>query len=475
MNYDYTDLLAVKDNDLELARFVYSAISNFKTTDLYKTAKIADDYDRGENTTIRNYQRTITTLSGSVVPDRYRATHRGTSNFYHIFTSQLVQYLLANGITWQKPETETRLGADFSNKLVRLAKYALDGSVAFGYYNYDHLEVFPVYSRIMPCFCPIYDTETGALAAGIRFWQYNEKSPLRATLFTGDGVTDFMYILGGEIIDGELWTRLDDMTFIKGRKPYQRLNIKIPATGEEISDGTNYSMLPIFPLYGNYQHISEIVPLQEKIDAYDFILNGFADDLDNAQLYWVIRGAGGMDDPDLTRFLERLRLVGAVAPEDGQDVQAISVNIPVEAREKLLDRLETQLYKDAQAFNPNDVKSGSTVTAQIDAAYEPINLKANELEYCVLDFVYQLLNMLGIDDEPTFTRDKLSNTTEQISTLIQAGNYLSAQYITEKVLLLLGDGDKAEEVMQQMDAENMERFEQMQMMQAITEGGETVE
>ena len=471
MRYYYNDLIAVGEDELNISRFVHEAINAFTASDLYKTAQIADDYDRGQNTTITHYQKYITNLAGQRMVDPYSSTHRGASNFYHIFTSQLVQYLLSNGIIWQNEDTARRLGNRFDNQLSKLVKAALDGSVAYGFYNYDHLEVFPIFSRTSPSFCPIIDTETGALRAGISFWKYDSKSPLHATLYRDNGYTEYLYVINSTSITGDTWKRLDETTYYKANKAYVNTNIRIPATGEEVNAGINYTYLPIIPLYGNYQHMSEIVPLREKIDAYDFILNGFADDLDNAQIYWLIRGAGGMDDPSLAQFLDRLRMVKAAAPEDGQDVQAITVNIPVEARERLLDRLEMQLYKDAQAFNPNDVKSGSTVTAQIDAAYEPLNLKANELEYCVLDFIYSLLEMLGIDDQPTFTRDKLSNTNEQITTLIQASSYLSGQYVTEKVLLLLGDGDKTEDVLKQMDAENMERFEQVAAMQAITEGG----
>lgn len=457
MNYYYSDLVNVGQDDLKIGKFVQGAINNFVTTDLYTTAKIADDYDRGLNTTITAYEKTIRDIAGRSMRDPFSATHRGASNFYHIFTSQLVQYLLSNGIIWHNKDTEKRLGYKFSNTLARLVKCALDGSVAYGYFNLDHLEILPVYSRTSPCFCPITDNETGTLRAGIGFWRYDKKSPLHATLYTEDGITEYLFSSKSGTVIGDEWQRLDDATYYKPRKPYQNINIKIPATGEEINDGANYSTLPIIPLYANYQRQSEIVSLREKIDAYDFILNGFADDLDNAQIYWIIRGAGGMDDPSLSEFLDRLRTVGAAAPEDGQDVQAITVNIPVDARERLLDRLEAQLYKDAQAFNPNDVKSGSTVTAQIDAAYEPLNLKANELEYCILDFVYALLEMLGIKDEPTFTRDKLSNTDDKIRTLITAAPYLSKDYITEKILLILGDGDKTNDVLDQIAAEERDR------------------
>ena len=48
------------------------------------------------------------------------------------------------------------------------------------------------------------------------------------------------------------------------------------------------------------------------------------------------------------------------------------------------------------------------------------------------------------EDEASFTRSQLVNQTEVISTLLQAGSYLSQEYVTRKILDVLGDGDQAE-------------------------------
>ena len=117
MNYYYADLLSVGDDSLAISKFVQSAINNFTSTALYNTAKVADEHDRCLNTTITNYQKYITNIAGRRMIDPYSAIHRGASNYYHIFTSQLVQYLLANGIIWEHSDTESRLGNNFSNIL----------------------------------------------------------------------------------------------------------------------------------------------------------------------------------------------------------------------------------------------------------------------------------------------------------------------------------------------------------------------
>lgn len=453
----YQDLLAVGQSDRDRAEFVRKVISNHESSVLYRTAKIADEYSRCENTTIMQYQRVINTVYGQQVVDPFSSTHRSATNFFKIFVTQLSQYLLGNGAEWGKSGTPDKLGADFDTRLQELGKAALRGGVAFGFFNFDHIEVFQAYDRNKGSFAPLYDEENGSLSAGVRYWQIDASKPLRATLYEIDGYTEFMWTKG--VAPSEGWTPIDNDTYMKSKTTYILYMRSNEADGTEIYAGENYPAFPIVPMYGNPERQSEIVGLREKIDAYDMILNGFENDLDNAQIYWIIKGAGGMDDPDLMKFLDRLRVVGAAAPEDGQEVDPVSVSIPYEARERLLDRLERQLYKDAMIMDPYSLASSAATATQIVAAYTPQNNKADEFEYCVLDFIHGLMKVAGIDgDSPTFTRSMIVNAQEEVQTVIAAATYLDGEYITKKILNILGDGDEAEEVLKRIDAESMARM-----------------
>lgn len=474
----FQDWLQVPKTDKEISEFVRRVISAHKDSDLYKTAKIADEYDKCRNTTVMNYQKMVTLVTGQQVIDRYATVHRSTSNFFNVFTTQLNQYLLGNGVHWSddgKPakgknhrgKYDDKLGADFDLKLQKLGKFALCGGVAFGFYNLNRLTVFSVLE-----FAPIYDEETGALVAGVRFWQIDETKPLRATFYEADGCTDYMWTK--EAAEG--WVKIDDGCFMRPKTRYTWITVgdaKDRAEGtEEIVDGAPLAGFPIVPMYGNPHRQSELVGKREKIDAYDFILNGFEDDLDNAQLYWMITGAGGMDDPDLQKFLDRLKTTKAVAPGDDQSVAPVQVEIPYAAREALLDRLNKQLYRDSMIMNPEDIASGATTATQIRAAYERQNVKADQYEYCVLEFMQELMRLAGIDDEPTFTRSTIVNVQEEVQTVVQAAQYLSEDYVTEKVLSLLGDGDKAEEMIANRDADELEQINYGNTNQEVNEDEE---
>ena len=60
----YQDLLEIVDNEQRLKDFIIAAISEYKSSDLYKWAQIGDAYDKQENTTIMQYRKLLYTMSG---------------------------------------------------------------------------------------------------------------------------------------------------------------------------------------------------------------------------------------------------------------------------------------------------------------------------------------------------------------------------------------------------------------------------
>ena len=444
----YQDLLNVDPNDeKKRIAFVKSVIFDHKASDAYKTAVDADQYDRKRNVTIIRYEKTLRTITGKEIPDLWSPNHKTTRNFFNYFTTQETQYLLGNGVTWQEDSTEEALGKDFDTMLQKAGKAALVQGESFGFFNLDHLEVFELKE-----FAPLYDEENGALRAGVRFWQIDDTKPMRATFYEEDGYTG--YIWGERNDNGEKDT---EGRVYAPKRPYIVKTKTSEIDGTYIYDGENYPTFPIVPLWGNPHHQSELVGIREQIDAYDLIKNGFLNDLDTAQLYWIIKGAGGMDDADLAQFMYRLKTTHFANTGDGQDVSPVEVNIPYAARDSLLNRIESDLFHDYMALNVDEIKGGAVTATQILAAYEPLNVKADSFEYCVIDFLHGILKVAGIEDEPTFTRSKLVNVSEEIQTVLQASTALDEEYVTRKILTLLGDGDQADDILERMGADELER------------------
>lgn len=425
----YQDLLEVKEREQDRIDFVKRVISTHKNSELYKTAQTAEMYRAQKNETIMNYQRVLYKVTGQAVPDYTSANYKLTSNFFNRFITQQVQFLLGNGITWSTEDTGDRIrGIDKQTQ--KAAKLALSGGVSFGFFNLDHVEVFPVTE-----FAPIWDEEDGALKAGVRFWQIDETKPLRATFYELDGYTEYIWRKGkGEVLHE--------------KRGYIENVVETAADGAMIYDYTNYPTFPVVPLWGNEMHQSELIGMRDNIDAYDLIKSGYCNNIDEASMiYWTINNAGGMDDIDLARFVEKLRTIhAAVVDDDGATAESHEVASPFEGREALLTRIEKDLYKDAMALNTEDIAGGAVTATQIRAAYEPLNSKTDDFEYQVTEWLLAILHLAGIEDMPTYTRSMMINVQEEADTIIESAPFLSEEYVTEKLLTIFGDKDKVEEV-----------------------------
>lgn len=453
----YQDLLKVPDTDEAKMEFVRQIINEHKGTSLYREALIAEDYDGFRNRTIMEYQKLLYKVTGDVVPDNYSANYKIPSRFFNRFITQENQYLLGNGVTWAKEDTKSRLGTDripFDTQLQKVGKCALVAGVSFGFFNLDHVEVFKLTE-----FVPLWDEENGSLSAGVRFWQVASDKPLRASLYEMDGYTEYIW-------------RDDEGAVLKPKRAYKQIYRVSEADGLEIYTGENYPSFPIVPLWGNSHHQSELTGLREGIDCYDLIKSGYANNVDEGSLiYWTITNAGGMDDVDLAQFVERLRTLHAQTITDDVSIQSHQVEVPYASREAMLNRLEKDLYKDAMALNTDEIASGAVTATQIRASYEPLNAKTDDYEYCVHEFIRGILSIAGVQDEASFTRSTIVNVTEEVQTLVQSAQYLSPDYLTRKILTLFGDGDKAEEMLKQMDVDDYERLnsEESEEVQEDTE------
>lgn len=441
----YQDLLEVINDEKRLKEFLLAVIADHKTSDVYKWAQIGDAYDKQENTTIMRYQKMLYTISGKAIPDYISAQHKLPSNYYNKFNVQENQYLLGNGANFEKDDTKDKLGIGkyaFDTRLQKIGKKALTHGVAFGFWNLDHVDVFEILE-----FAPLYDEENGALMAGVRFWQIADNKPLRVTLYANDGYTE--YIKRKE--DAELQE-------YKPKRPYVLKTRTSKVDGTEIYGGENYKGFPIVPLWANQDHICKIKAWQPKIDCYDLIESGFANDVDDASMiYWTIQNAGGMDDIDLAEFIQHMKTVkAAVVSDDGASAEAHTVDVPVTARETYLKLLEKDLYKDAMALDTEAIATGNTVATAIRAAYEPLNNKTDDYEYCVNEFIQGILELAGIEDEPSFKRSTIVNQTEETTMVLSAAQYLDNETIL-KHLPFIGV-DEIDDILDRVNEEEATRF-----------------
>jgi hypothetical protein len=439
----YQDLLEIGENEKARMAFVLSAINEHKQSEQYRVARDAELYYKHQNPTIMRFQKFVHNQFGKKVPDVWSANNKIASNWYSYFTTQGIQYLLGNGVSFSDEKTKEKLGKNFERKVKECATHAKNGSVGFGFWNNDHLDVFSFTE-----FVPLYDEEDGALKSGIRFWQIDDTRPLRATLYELDGYTEYIK------------RQSEDIEVKTDKRTYTEIVKSSEADGEQIFDGENYPSFPIVPMF-NINKQSDLVGNQGTIDAYDLMISGLINNVSDGEfIYWVLSNCDGMSDVDVAKFIEQLTVTHFAKmdnTDEGSKAEAHKVDVPFQASAEALDRLEKQLFKDFMALKVDDISAGAT-NDQIQAAYEPLNQKTDDFEYCVTDFIEGILALVGIDDTPTYTRSQMSNRAEIIQNVLSSAEYLDTEYMTQKILTLLGDADKIDEVMQRKANEEIDRY-----------------
>ncbi len=437
----YQDLLKCGNNEQLRKEFMMNAINEHKSSSKYKVAQNAEMYYKNVNPTITRYKKMLTKLTGERVEDIISANYKCASNFFRIFITQEVQYLLSNGVSFQKQETKGKIGGErFDNVLQELAKWAVVHGVSYGFFNLDHVEVLK-----MTEFVPLFDEFDGALKSGIRYWQIDDSKPLNVSLFELDGYTD--YATGDK--DKQL-------QIVNNKRPY-KLKIARTIATEQIVAGENYNGFPIVAMYGNDVHQSELVGKQANIDAYDFVKSGMANEIDDTSLiYWTISNGGAMDDVDLATFIERIKTVGATTVESESQVQAHEVNLQISSKEQMLERLERDLYRDFMAVDTNLIANGAVTATQIRACYESLDKKTDGFEYQVLNFIDNLLALVGVEDSATFTRNKIVNESEMTSNILACADYLDDETILKHIPFI--SSEEIPFIMKRKQDEIMERY-----------------
>ena len=418
----------------DIRSFVSKAINQHMSSEEYRIAVSADNYDRQKNDTIYNYVRTIFTSTGSTVVDFTAANNKIASNFFHRLNTQRCMYSLGNGVSFTEHKervsvngaeqtvdrTKEILGQDFDTALKDAAYKALIHGVSFGFWNFDTLYVFPLTE-----FVPLWDEETGALRAGIRFWQLDKDKPMTAKLYEEDGITSFKGNRHGGTMRFEI---VDD------KRPYKQKYTYTEADGVEVVGGENYVSLPIIPLWGSKLHQSTLVGMQRAIDSYDLIRSGFANDLtDCAQIYWILSNCSGMTEAELARFRDRLKIQHiAVADTDNSGVTPYTQEIPFQARQTYLDGIRAGIYEDFGGLDVHTIAAGAT-NDHIDAAYQPLDENADDFEFQIIRFCQQVLALMGIEDTPIFKRNRISNQMEQVQMVMMEAQYLDEETVLQKL------------------------------------------
>lgn len=141
--------------------------------------------------------------------------------------------------------------------------------------------------------------------------------------------------------------------------------------------------IPFIPFYNGYNNHPNLFRYKKLIDAYDSVFSGYLNDVQDIQeIILVLTNYGG---DNLKQFKEELKEFKAIKIDqmDDQDksgVGVLQIEIPVEARNSILDALRQSIWDAGQGFKPSDETLKATSGVALDQMYSSIELKVKLME-----------------------------------------------------------------------------------------------
>ena len=372
------------------------------------------------------------------------ADNRISHNWHKLLVDQKVSYGFSYPPMFDvgNPDTNKKivdvLGDEYSKVIKDLAVDASNCGVAwlhiwedengFNYAVVDPKQVIPIYSS---------DLKKELVAV------------LRAYELTGDdGVSYQRY---------EYWTDKDCTFFI--RESNGEINMEFAFEGVPNIIKHKMAMVPFIPLYNNSTHTSDLDMYKDLIDAYDKVVSGFANDLDDVQeVIFVISGYGDEDRDKFIADLKKYKTI-KVDPPDGA-VNTIRAEIPHEARNAFLEMVKKQIFISGMGVNPDQERFGNASGVSLQFLYSLLELKMalmeTEFRVGLAKLIKAILRYLGVSDKvniiQTWTRNAIRNDLETVQMLGMSGNMISERTKTKNHPLT----EDIEEELKQIEKERKE-------------------
>lgn len=163
-----------------------------------------------------------------------------------------------------------------------------------------------------------------------------------------------------------------------------------------------FGRVPFIPFANNSNHTSDLIKYKDLIDLYDRVVSGYANDIEDIQeILWIITNYDGKSS-DFLNNVKKYKTV--ILEDDGDgakgDLKTLSVDIPVEARNSLLELLKKQIYESGQGLQQDNESFGNASGVALKFFYRKLELKAGLLETefreSINDLIEAILNHYNI-------------------------------------------------------------------------------
>ncbi|MDE7326907.1 MAG: phage portal protein [Lachnospiraceae bacterium] len=228
-----------------------------------------------------------------------------------------------------------------------------------------------------------------------------------------------------------------------------------------------WGRVPFIPFYNNDMETSDLDNIKGLIDTYDKVYSGFVDDLEDIQeILFVLSGYGGTDIAEFLSDLKKYKTV-SLDEDEGAGLTTLTIDIPVEAREKMLAMTRKEIFEQGQGVDPQPENYGNASGEALKFMYALLELKAGlmevEFQLSLEEVIQAVCGYLGIScDEinQTWTRNMIKNDKELADMCASSTGILSQKTVVKNHPFV----ENPEEEMEQIEREKEQSLEQETVM-----------
>lgn len=228
----------------------------------------------------------------------------------------------------------------------------------------------------------------------------------------------------------------------------------------------NFGRVPFIPFANNSDETSDLIKYKDLVDLYDRVVSGYANDIEDIQeVMWIVTNYDGKSG-DFLKDVKKYKTIFLEDEGDGAkgDVKTLSVEIPVEARNSLLELLKKQIYESGQGLQQDNENFGNASGVALKFFYRKLELKAglletefresiNKLVEAILDFYHLPYKKIS----QVWSRNMIASDLETSQIATQ-----SVGIIPEKLILQnhpwVEDVDEAERLLEEEEKKEVESF-----------------
>lgn len=199
--------------------------------------------------------------------------------------------------------------------------------------------------------------------------------------------------------------------------------------------------VPFFPFFNNNIDTDDLKNIKPLIDVYCKVFSGFVDDLEDIQeVIFVLTNYGGTDLGQFLRDLKDYKAIQIESDGDGDHsgVSTLTIELPVEAREKLLEITRKCIFEQGMGIDPDPQNFGNSSGVALQFLYSLLEQKAGlqetEFKLAFGSFIRCVCRLQGIpikDDTivQTWTRTSVKNDQELSQIASQSKGIVSDETI----------------------------------------------